>query len=127
MTRPGLLIPNPQSLIPMLIGLTYDLRNDYLAEGYSEEETAEFDRPDTIEAIEAALVELGYQTERIGRAKRLVERLAAGDRWNLVFNIAEGFHGGPARERRCPRSSMSTTSPIRSPTRWSFRSPCTKG
>ena len=39
----------------MKIGLTYDLRSDYLAEGYSEEETAEFDRPDTIEAIEAAL------------------------------------------------------------------------
>ena len=28
----------------MKIGLTYDLRQDYLAEGYSEEETAEFDR-----------------------------------------------------------------------------------
>ena len=61
MSRPRLLIPDPRSLIPMNIGLTYDLRNDYLAEGYSEEETAEFDRPDTIEAIEAALVELGYQ------------------------------------------------------------------
>ena len=32
--------------------MTYDLREDYLAEGYSEEETAEFDRSDTIEAIE---------------------------------------------------------------------------
>ena len=30
----------------MHIGLTYDLRDDYLAEGYGEEETAEFDRPD---------------------------------------------------------------------------------
>ena len=33
----------------MKIGLTYDLRNDYLAEGYGEEETAEFDAPATIE------------------------------------------------------------------------------
>ena len=32
----------------MLVGLTYDLRADYLAAGYGEEETAEFDRPDTI-------------------------------------------------------------------------------
>jgi D-alanine-D-alanine ligase len=85
----------------MNIGLTYDLRNDYLAEGYSEEETAEFDRPDTIEAIEGALVELGYQTDRIGNARRLVERLAQGDRWDLVFNIAEGLHG-VAREAQVP-------------------------
>ncbi len=87
--------------MPMKIGLTYDLRNDYLAEGYSEEETAEFDRPDTIEAIEAALVDLGYRTERIGNARRLVERLAVGDRWDLVFNIAEGLHG-VAREAQVP-------------------------
>ena len=38
----------------MLIGLTYDLRDDYLAAGYSLEETAEFDCVATIEAIEAA-------------------------------------------------------------------------
>lgn len=86
----------------MKIGLTYDLRDDYLAEGYSLEETAEFDRPETIEAIKAALVELGYRTDRIGGAKRLVERLAAGDRWDLVFNIAEGFFGGAAREAQVP-------------------------
>ena len=85
----------------MNIGLTYDLRADYLAEGYSEEETAELDRPDTIEAIEAALLELGYRTDRIGNAKRLVERLAQGDRWELVFNVAEGLHG-VAREAQVP-------------------------
>lgn len=85
----------------MKIGLTYDLRNDYLAEGYSPEETAEFDRPDTIEGIEGALLELGYRTDRIGNAKRLVERLALGDRWDLVFNFAEGLHG-VTREAQVP-------------------------
>jgi D-alanine-D-alanine ligase len=85
----------------MNIGITYDLRSDYLAEGYSKEETAEFDRPDTIQAIDAALQELGYQTDRIGNARRLVERLAQGDRWDLVFNIAEGLHG-VAREAQVP-------------------------
>jgi len=85
----------------MHIGLTYDLRDDYLAEGYSEEETAEFDRLDTIEAIEAALQELGHRTDRIGNARRLVERLARGDRWDLVFNVAEGLHGA-AREAQVP-------------------------
>ena len=77
----------------LLIGMTYDLRSDYLAEGFSLEETAEFDKPDTIEGIENALRELGYRTERIGNAKALVKSLAASRRWDLVFNIAEGMFG----------------------------------
>lgn len=85
----------------MLVGLTYDLRADYLAAGYSEEETAEFDRPDTIEALEGALGELGHVPERIGNARALVARLAEGRRWDLVFNIAEGLHGF-GREAQVP-------------------------
>ncbi|HEY4760122.1 MAG TPA: D-alanine--D-alanine ligase [Thermoguttaceae bacterium] len=85
----------------MIIGLTYDLRQDYLAQGYTEEETAEFDRPDTIESIESALEVLGHQTNRIGNAKQLISRLARGDRWDLVFNIAEGLQGS-AREGQVP-------------------------
>jgi D-alanine-D-alanine ligase len=85
----------------MLIGLTYDLRADYLAAGYGEEETAEFDRPDTIEAVDAALGQLGHQTERIGNGRQLVQRLAAGGRWDLVFNFAEGLRG-IAREAQVP-------------------------
>lgn len=77
----------------MNIGLTYDLRDDYLAEGYGEEETAEFDRRSTIDAIEHTLQELGYQTSRIGHARNLMKRLALGERWDLVFNIAEGMYG----------------------------------
>ncbi|HUT34641.1 MAG TPA: D-alanine--D-alanine ligase [Planctomycetota bacterium] len=85
----------------MRIGLTYDLRQDYLAAGYSEEEAAEFDRPDTIAAIEGALRELGHETHRIGHARALVARLAAGDRWDLVLNIAEGLRGF-GREAQVP-------------------------
>lgn len=85
----------------MNIGLTYDLRDEYLAEGYSEEETAEFDRPSTIEAFERTLDALGYRTDRIGHARELIQRLAAGDRWDLVFNIAEGMHG-VGREAQVP-------------------------
>ncbi|MBN1663841.1 MAG: D-alanine--D-alanine ligase [Deltaproteobacteria bacterium] len=77
----------------LTIGMTYDLRSDYLAEGYGEEETAEFDRPETIDALEAALNALGHSSDRIGHAKSLVKRLAAGDRWDIVFNIAEGLRG----------------------------------
>lgn len=85
----------------MRIGLTYDLRAEYLAEGYGEEETAEFDRPDTIDSIERALIELGYDTDRIGHVRQLACRLAAGHRWDLVFNIAEGLHG-IGREAQVP-------------------------
>jgi D-alanine-D-alanine ligase len=85
----------------MLIGLTYDLRSDYLAMGMSMEETAEFDKEETIAGIEGALRELGYQTDRIGHAKALVRRLEAGGRWDLVFNICEGL-SGVAREAQVP-------------------------
>jgi D-alanine-D-alanine ligase len=85
----------------MKIGITYDLRQDYLAEGYSAEETAEFDRSDTIDSIELALQALNYRTDRIGNAKKLIDLLARGERWDLVFNIAEGLHGA-AREAQVP-------------------------
>ena len=85
----------------MHIGLTYDLRSDYLAMGFSMEDTAEFDKEDTIAGIENALRELGYETDRIGHAKALVKRLEAGDRWDIVFNICEGL-AGVARESQVP-------------------------
>lgn len=85
----------------MRVGLTYDLRSEYLAAGYGEEETAEFDRADTIDSIEGALRELGHETDRIGNVRQLVGRLAAGDRWDLVFNICEGLRG-PGREAQVP-------------------------
>jgi D-alanine-D-alanine ligase len=85
----------------MKIGLTYDLRSEYLAAGYGEEETAEFDRDDTIDALEATLGDLGHRIERIGHARSLIQHLAAGRRWDLVFNIAEGLHG-IGREAQVP-------------------------
>jgi D-alanine-D-alanine ligase len=85
----------------MIVGLTYDLRQEYLDAGYSEEQTAEFDRPDTIDAIEQALVRMGHQTRRIGNIKSLVRELAAGERWDMVFNICEGMFG-VGREAQVP-------------------------
>lgn len=85
----------------MLVGIAYDLRGDYLAEGYSEEETAEFDSPATIQALDDAISALGHRTQRIGNVRRLVERLARGERWDLVFNITEGLNG-VGREAQVP-------------------------
>lgn len=85
----------------MKIGLTYDLRSWYLERGYTMDETAEFDKEETVAALEGELGRLGYQTERIGNIFELVEKLAAGKRWDIVFNIAEGLFGD-GRESAVP-------------------------
>lgn len=77
----------------MQVGLTYDLRDEYLAAGYSEVDTAEFDQPETIDAIAGALQRQGMTVDRIGNARQLSSRLVAGDRWDLVFNFCEGLYG----------------------------------
>ncbi len=85
----------------MRIGVTYDLRADYLALGYGEEETAEFDAEITIASICEALASLGHESVRIGHVRALAEKLAAGERWDAVFNICEGLKG-VAREAQVP-------------------------
>jgi D-alanine-D-alanine ligase len=85
----------------MRIGITYDLRKDYLAMGYGEEETAEFDSEVTIDAICDTLASLGFTPVRIGHIRNLVARLAEGERWDGVFNICEGVKG-LAREAQVP-------------------------
>lgn len=85
----------------MHVGITYDLKDEYLELGYSSEEVAEFDREDTIAALEASIRRAGHTTSRIGRATSLMKRLAQGDSWDLVFNIAEGA-SGTARESQVP-------------------------
>jgi len=84
-----------------LVGITYDLREAWLAMGYSEDETAEFDRVDTIESIAATLNALGYEADPIGNVRQLAQRLVNGDRWDIVFNICEGMHG-LGREAQAP-------------------------
>jgi len=85
----------------MRIGVTFDLRSDYLAMGYGEEETAEFDSEVTIAALCDALNGLGFVADRIGGVKKLAERLAAGERWDAVFNFCEGLKG-ISREAQVP-------------------------
>lgn len=83
------------------IGLCYDFKGDYLAAGFSPEEVMEFDEEETIEALASGLASLGHQPERIGRGLELARRLAAGERWDLVFNFAEGVRGR-SREAQVP-------------------------
>jgi len=83
------------------IGFTYDLKADYVALGFSEHAVAEFDTEVTIDAISGALHALGHNVVRIGHVKALAARLVAGERWDLVFNIAEGV-AGFGRESQVP-------------------------
>jgi D-alanine-D-alanine ligase len=87
--------------VSLRVGIVYDLRADYLAEGHSPEAVAEFDSEETIAAIDAAIRSHGHRTERIGNARALCARLVAGGRWDLVFNFAEGLHGR-SREAQAP-------------------------
>ena len=77
----------------MKVGLTFDLRSWYIDRGYSMDETAEFDKQETVDALENSLKQMGYETEPVGNAFQLIEALAAGKRWDIVFNIAEGLYG----------------------------------
>jgi D-alanine-D-alanine ligase len=77
----------------MTVGITYDLRSEWLAMGYSELETAEFDREETVDSVESALRADGFATERIGNFRSLMAALASGRKWDIVFNFCEGMLG----------------------------------
>ena len=83
------------------VGITYDLRKDYFARGYREEDVAEFDSEETVALLDEAIRSLSHTTYLIGNARALCERLVAGDHWDIVFNIAEGLHGR-CRESQVP-------------------------
>ena len=83
------------------IGLCYDLKADYLAAGFSPEQVMEFDEEETVAGLAAGIAVNGHTVERVGRGVELARRLAAGDRWDLVFNLAEGVRGR-SREAQVP-------------------------
>ena len=73
----------------MRIALTHNLRLS------DSEEEAEFDTPETVNALASALERLGHRVERVevsGPASRTVSRLEAYSP-DLVFNTAEGRRG----------------------------------
>ena len=85
----------------MLVGMTYDLQQEYLDRGYGQDEVAELDSPVTVEAIRRALVSQGHEVELVGGVMPLAGALVQGRRFDLVFNFAEGMRG-LAREAQVP-------------------------
>jgi D-alanine-D-alanine ligase len=86
---------------PLRIALCYDLKSDYLAAGFAPADVMEFDEEETVAFLEEGLRQLGHHPERVGRGIELARRLAAGERWDLVFNVAEGVRGR-SREAQVP-------------------------
>ena len=105
----------------MRIGLTFDLRSEYLALGWSAEDAAEFDTEATIESIESGLRELGHEVVRIGRchaAGRAACRRANDGTWSSTSAKARAGAAARRRSRRCSSASTSRTpSATRSPPR----------
>ena len=85
----------------LFIGLCYDLKEEYLQSGLSATDVMDFDDEETIIGLENTLCGLGHKVERIGNGRELALRLAKGDRWDLIFNIAEGLKGR-SREAQVP-------------------------
>jgi len=83
------------------IGLTFDLKDDYLKLGYTNEQVAEFDSIETIDALDQTITSMGFEVIRIGNIFSLVNFLNSGNRCDLVFNICEGMFG-IAREAQVP-------------------------
>jgi len=89
--------------VPMAIkiGFTYDLKDDHrLADGMPEDALAELDKEETVAEIEEAIRSGGFLVERIGSARRLLERLPGLD-VDIVFNTCEGV-GTRNRESEVP-------------------------
>jgi len=82
----------------MKVGIVYNLKKG-LAGGADDME-AEYDNPDTVLAIRAALEKGGAEVTLFEADETLAERLR-GNRPDIVFNIAEGFRGR-GREAQIP-------------------------
>lgn len=85
----------------MKVGITYNLGSDYQPqEDDPLDVVAEFDSPITIEGLEKAIRANGHEAVLIGDGQKLFQWLR-NNSVDLVFNIAEGYHGR-GREAQIP-------------------------
>lgn len=86
----------------MRIGIAFDLKPQApLPAGAPDDLHEEFDSPATVQAIAAALRELGHEPVELGNGRTLLEKLLR-DPPQLVFNFAEGQGTSRNREARVP-------------------------
>ena len=84
-----------------IIGITFDLKNDWShTDNDPDDINAEFDKPETLERVIAALESGGHHVQRIGNIDNLLKQV---DDLNvdIVFNLCEGV-AGRNRESQVP-------------------------
>ncbi|UNI18429.1 hypothetical protein JDV02_004698 [Purpureocillium takamizusanense] len=85
------------------IAVIAEQRSTYLNVGYTSEECAALPHDGELNAVAAAIGDLGHNVTLVPGLHSLVEHLAAGTHkdWDLAFNLSQGFHGS-AREAHVP-------------------------
>ncbi len=83
---------------PLVAGISYNLKKGVRSE--AEDIEAEYDTPDTIEAIQDVFVSAGIRTELLEADSNFLDKLKRTN-VDIVFNIAEGS-SGRGREAQVP-------------------------
>ena len=87
----------------LTIGLTYDTRDDFhFTSKEPEDWDVEFEVSTAIDDIAHALEDLGHKVRLVGSGRKLLDTFRdIENSVDIVFNIAEGYHGR-AREAQVP-------------------------
>lgn len=86
----------------MIIGLAYDLKEAMPVEKNAIDDTLEeYDSPETVELISAALEAKGHSVVRLGGSSEFLDNIRR-EKIDIVFNIAEGRGSYRSREAQVP-------------------------
>ena len=85
----------------MRIGLSYDLKTAVAVRHAVEDTLEEYDSPETVAIISAALETAGYQVVRLGGGAQFLDNIR-NEKVDIVFNIAEGRGTHRSREAQVP-------------------------
>src|SRR4030042_1892948 len=83
-------------------GLAYDLKDTVIPTSSDPEDALEeYDSPETVEAITAAIESLGHSVIKLGGGKEFIVNILQND-LDFVFNICEGLGNYKSREAQVP-------------------------
>jgi D-alanine-D-alanine ligase len=85
----------------MRIGLSYDLKIAVAEHHTTDDALEEYDSPETVEVISAALRGRGHDVIRLGGGTQLLDSIRR-EKVDIVFNIAEGRGNYRSREAQIP-------------------------
>jgi D-alanine-D-alanine ligase len=85
----------------MRIGLSFDLKTAVTGRHNVEDAFEEYDSPETVAIITAALESAGHQVVRLGGGAQFLDNIRS-EKVDIVFNIAEGRGTYRSREAQVP-------------------------